>query len=427
MKKIVFAVLIILLSALTFPSIPKVSAATTEDLWVSYASPEEIPSEPISDSPSGDYLDTTNPYASFGSEGATAEVGVEEGNKPLYVLVFGDEEERSKSYHMGDEFWHWDLYALLQLERGDEALVANFGIDIRILGFLEWDSDDSLRSMYEMWKELEADTEQYLRKWYNGAFVDAIIGITAQATPDDNRTIAGLSPARQTLDEWRIFTLLKWQVYWKDDNLVQHEVSHLFYAPDHPEDWSAPCGAMATHTHFVGYTWEDGLWIVLDNVACAYTSHDWCLECYGTIDQNKIRYLGPCRLYIFRRSLLNPDWLEGRTAVEVDGKYIGNTPILYRVLAGGYVNIQVEYEVWTRSSIWRLQYYEVIHPTLGPYIEYVDYPNGWDIDVYVGSSSSITVHAWYDYAGKPPPGEEPPDGGGGGGGGGGNYPLSQFI
>ena len=61
MKKIVLAVLIILLLALTFPSIPKVSA-TTEDLWTTQALPEEIPREPTSDSPSGDYLDTTNPY-----------------------------------------------------------------------------------------------------------------------------------------------------------------------------------------------------------------------------------------------------------------------------------------------------------------------------------------------------------------------------
>lgn len=54
------------------------------------------------------------------------------------MLVFADEEEREKTRPAG-----WTGWAKAQLERGDEALVANFGIDIRILGFLEWDSDDS--------------------------------------------------------------------------------------------------------------------------------------------------------------------------------------------------------------------------------------------------------------------------------------------
>jgi hypothetical protein len=69
-------------------------------------------------------------------------------------------------------------------------------------------------------------TKQYLRTWYDGEdwsnYVDAIIGITAQETTDN---VAGLSPGDVYLDAGRIFTLLKWQAYWADDNLVQHEVA----------------------------------------------------------------------------------------------------------------------------------------------------------------------------------------------------------
>ena len=287
MKKIVLAVSIVLLLALAFPSIPKVSATTTEDLRTAYAPPASEPTN----STTKDYLNTTNPYSDSASiQGALDEVDDAEGANPLYVLVFGDEEEGS-IWRWITEPVGWQGWAKVQLERGDEALVANFGIDIRILGFLGWDSDDSKDTMEKLWYELQADTEQYLGQWYNGeawsGFVDAIIGITAQATPGDNRTIQGLSSRSSDLDQGRIFTLLKWKVYWADDNLVQHEVSHLFYALDH-RDY---CCAMATHTHFVGYTWEDGtLWIVFNDVPCAYTSYDWCGDCYRVIDQKKSRY-----------------------------------------------------------------------------------------------------------------------------------------
>ena len=295
-----------MLLALTFPNIPKVPAETTEDLWVSYALPEEIPSEPISDLPSGDYLNTTNPYADITDiPEAWDEANEAEGDQPLYVLVFADEEEREITRFPPSTVGEvtWSGWALAQLERGDEASVAKFGIDIRILDFLEWDSDDSIQKMYDpegwdLFDELQADTEQYLGEWYYGGawsnYVDAIVGITAQDTPADERPVAGRASPPTYLDQWKAFALLKWQVYWADDDLVQHEVtSHLFYAPDHPEYYDEPCCAMAGHTHFVVYTWEDYLWWIFNYVPCAYTSHDWCNDCFGVIHQKKSRYNQP--------------------------------------------------------------------------------------------------------------------------------------
>lgn len=236
-----------------------------------------------------DYLNTTNPYSNFATpKGALAEVDDQEGNKPLYVLVFGDEEVRAIVW--------WDEWTEMQLERGDESLVANFGIDIRILDFLEWDSNDSIQRMddpegFDLCDELLADNGHYLRTWYNGpwwsSYVDAIIGITKQSTPNDPEPLAGVAPSLSELDQGIIFVLLKWQCYWMDDNLVQHEVSHLYYAPDHPEPQPpAPCCAMAYHTHYQTFIWEDGLWWVFDNVACAMTTYSWCTSCYQTIQQN---------------------------------------------------------------------------------------------------------------------------------------------
>jgi len=69
MKKMLLAVLIFLLLALTFPnipSIPEVSATTTEDLpHVTPALPEDIPRQPMPENfTTEDYLNTSNPYAS---------------------------------------------------------------------------------------------------------------------------------------------------------------------------------------------------------------------------------------------------------------------------------------------------------------------------------------------------------------------------
>jgi hypothetical protein len=295
-KTPLLAVLIfLLLLTPTFISIPKVGATTTEDLWTTPALPEDISTEPMPENyTTEDYLNTTNPYSQVSPLG---EYNEEEGTNPLYVLFFADEEEREITRYdwVSGHWWLWYEWARKQLERGDESLVANFGIDIRILGFLEWDSDDGVTSMYDLWKELEADTQQYLRQWYDGEWwsnnVDAIIGITAQATPGDPKPIAGLAPNATLLDQGRIFVLLKWQVYWMDDNLVQHEVSHLYYAPDHPGPQPpAPCCAMAYHTHYQTWIWEDGLWWVFNDIPCAYTTYSWCTTCNQTIQQNSGTY-----------------------------------------------------------------------------------------------------------------------------------------
>lgn len=303
MKKTVLTVSILLFFALalpsipTFPVIPRVSATSTEDLRhvTTLSEPEPIP-----ENTTEDYLNTTNPYANYvGIQGVLDEVDDLEGNHPLYVLVFGDEEERETIRHIGPEGQYpvnWETWATLQMERGDESLVANFGIDIRILGFLEWDSDDSIEYMddpyeWDLCDELLADKGQDLRAWYHGewwsGYVDAIIGTTAQATPEDPY-IPGIAPSLNELDQGKIFVLLKWQVYWMDDNLVQHEVSHLYYADDH---YCPPHCSMASLTkHFQSLIFEDDIWWVMDYMPCAVTTYSWCASCQQTIQQNSGRY-----------------------------------------------------------------------------------------------------------------------------------------
>jgi hypothetical protein len=252
-------------------------------LWATSALPQNISTEPMPENfTSEDYLNTTYPYSQVNPLDYANE---SEGNHPLYVLVFADEEEREIIRSWGGQNWTWEEWATLQLERGDQPLAVNFGIDIRILGFLSWNSTDYIHDMDSLWLELEAETEQYLRTWYNGDwwsnYVDAVIGITAQEVDG-----IGRSPGEEYLDEGRIFTLIKWQVYWADDNIVTHEVSHLFYAPDH----DANCCFMAHHAHWQGFVIEGGWWWVGDNVECWATTSLWCTTCNQTIQQNSGRY-----------------------------------------------------------------------------------------------------------------------------------------
>lgn len=350
MKKTVLAVLILLLLALTFPSIPKVSSTITEDLRrVTPALPDDVPREPMPENfTTEDYLNTTNPYSNSASvQGVLDEVDDPEGSNPLYVLVFGDEEEREVTRYVGPEDQYpvnWETWAKLQLERGDEALVANFGIDIRILGFEEWDSNDSIEYMddlheWDLCDELLADKGHYLRTWYDGAwwsnYVDAIIGITAQSTPADDPPTDGVAPSLDELNQGIVFVLLKWQVYWKDDNLVQHEVSHLYYADDHPEPQPpAPCCAMAYHMHFQWYIWEDGLWWVFWGVPCGMTSYSWCTICHQTIQQDSGRY--PLRTLTISAS-------SGGATNPIPGTYIYGNGSSVTVTATAYTQYVFDY------------------------------------------------------------------------------------
>ncbi len=181
-------------------------------------------------------IDTSNVYSDLVDvQSALDEVDDAEGNFPIYVLVFADEDERT---WWEDRGLDWAEYAISIIEQADEALVANFGIDIRILATISfdnlWKTEDDLETMYDIWRDLESETYIFQGRHYRGTYwqnyVDAIIGITAHATNDN---IAGLAPSNVFLDQGRTYVLVKWQAWWLDDNVVQHEISHLFYTGDH--------------------------------------------------------------------------------------------------------------------------------------------------------------------------------------------------
>lgn len=320
MKKLMLAGLTFLLLALGFLNVPKVSATEDEERFSSLPGlPEDIPREPLpANFIAEDYLNTTNPSI---KGNPFDEYDEAEGNRPFYVLVFADEEERAITRDWFGQPLSYISWAIFQIERGDESLIANFGIDIRILGFPHWNSDNSKKTMEQLWYDLEAKTGHYLGQWHTGEvwsnYVDAIIGITAQATPGDST--AGLAPPITYRDQGRILTLLKWQVYWMDDNIVQHEASHLFYASDHYQH----CCVMAYHEHYHLIIWEDAFWWVNDNIPCCLTAYSWCSTCRNIISIYRSLYENYDYKLVIRHG--DPYWRKG-TFSPGPGVYLYNDP-----------------------------------------------------------------------------------------------------
>ncbi|MBS7632422.1 hypothetical protein KEJ15_02205 [Candidatus Bathyarchaeota archaeon] len=157
---------------LAFFGVPTASQPAGSDLRVAFPVPEGLSTEPLPAIPENfneSYLNTTNPYSDIIAPlSAIDEIDDMEAHHPLYVLVAGDEEERQNWRWLGKCHLEWRSWAQLQIERGDEALAANFGIDIRILGFVEWDNDDGKNTMSSLWYDLESKTSHYLRQTWSG-------------------------------------------------------------------------------------------------------------------------------------------------------------------------------------------------------------------------------------------------------------------
>lgn len=227
-------------------------------------------------------VDTTNPYIDY-NPNPLDERYLTEGPLRLNVLIFADEEEEPKirSFVSNGKRYtlDWEDYAVWQIERGDEALVAEFGIDIRVVGVLTWDSDDSKEWFDEVFYEFWYENEHYLRSEYGGHMIDVIIGITAQSTSDN---LAGLCHVAHPV------ILLKWQQYWMNDNLVQHEASHLFYADDH----SGGGCIMGDSKALLFWIYEEGVYYILwgTYVSITYRTHEYCSGCYNVIYNDRDRF-----------------------------------------------------------------------------------------------------------------------------------------
>lgn len=205
------------------------------------------------------------------------EINVTEGGFPLCVLVFGDEEVREDS--------NWKNYAPNQIERADETLVAEFGIDIRILGFQSWCSPDTITHSEDLWKHFNNTYGYYLGSTDYEHKIDCLIALTG-----NNMDTYGLAPGPLNWGEQNMIVLIRWFSYWADDNIMQHEISHLFTAWDHEYQhiYDVCCVMADDHTHYVSLLIEDGQIFWIDaSVYCVALTNSYCETCFLSVYHNR--------------------------------------------------------------------------------------------------------------------------------------------
>jgi len=208
-------------------------------------------------------VDTTNPYKNWYQGDPLNEWGIEEAYRGKKVLLALDEEALSR--------WGID-YAVRTVERADEALIYHFQIDLRIQNVINWESDDTIQWMnpdlyYDAWNKLAS-------KFQDG--YDIIIAVTGQGTTDEGCN--GLAPPNAVIGQ-NTLILVRFSYYFKDDNVVQHEVAHCFGCDDHPEELEIQC-AMAYNYDWVGFLIEDGqVYDMFQDIRKAVLVYDWCESC----------------------------------------------------------------------------------------------------------------------------------------------------
>lgn len=212
---------------------------------------------------------------------------------PLYyvnVWVVADEEFRSRTY---ETTWFqrvsWRDYVFRQVDRAFVQLRLTFGIFPRELVIGTWESDNSLNMGAQLIYDAVAKTGFKAHKtslMVDGKSItmDILIAWTGQTLTD---VVAITDPKLKVI-------LMTYNVYWADDNVLIHEISHIFGAHDHenrsdPHYWD-DC-IMSNRMVYVAFIIEDWwIWFVDREVCVAALSYNWCSECERNIINGMIYF-----------------------------------------------------------------------------------------------------------------------------------------
>jgi len=268
------ATMICLIGFTLTPQIPIVNATQTPDiLWMPLMDLSSVSIGPdngtFPDSPLGEY--DPPPYWEY---------------LPVNVWIVADEEFRSKEYDTTYlQKLSWSDYAKNVVERSDDRLYEIFGIDLCIVAVSTWESDNS-KYGDEILIDAISKTGFKAETRVNGNHINILIAFTGQYLG----YVAGTYVSKRAI-------IMTATAYWADDNVLRHEVSHLFGCLDH-EDSNDPCYFLDCIMSYrkvpVEYWMEDGwIWYVGCDVSLAAISNNWCSKCWSTIVWKKIYFLCP--------------------------------------------------------------------------------------------------------------------------------------
>lgn len=190
-------------------------------------------------------------------------VHASDGNWRVFVLVAYDEE------------WHTIANILYGYTAEELALVLIHSINDRFYIFdiyfspaeyTFWDSADDPESYNEMMDEVLAETN-----FNNQGYKWVLIAFTGQGIP-----------GAWGVCDWAYGAVLVEHAYLNGvgqatDNILQHELSHLYDAPDHDEA-DLDC-VMNNYDYWIGFPWYY-------KVPTALVTANWCDDCKTVINEN---------------------------------------------------------------------------------------------------------------------------------------------
>ena len=201
--------------------------------------------------------------------------------RKVNVLVAGDEEMTATKWNYFGQWVHWQTYTKRQIKRASSHFYEHFKIQLSPEKFTTWDSDDSCGGVCPATlEEVRTELGFYSGMIWQGVIIDILIAWTNQYSP----LWAGMAD----LDNSAI--IMQPQEDWIDDNLAQHEFTHLYDIPKNHFDFEHIC-VMNQEILFLIYTIEeDQIIYINDWTVIVYGTNDWCEECEQTIRNNRLRY-----------------------------------------------------------------------------------------------------------------------------------------
>jgi len=233
----------------------------------------------------------------------TGAVSIQANTKIVRVLLAGDEEMSSESWGLWGQTLTWDNYAKEQVAYASWELDNKFDVVLHVATVTTYQSDNS----YGISPALLDDAVRKLNfrtpMIFNGVWVDILVVFSDSRYADIE--LAGVAydngidphtgnPCAACMIKPQRDDSTNMNLGWTDMNLVQHEISHFYGAPDHIDEsyphYNDDC-IMSYRYVYVTTLFKYGYYITINDwIPLTYATNNYCSDCYETINSNRTKY-----------------------------------------------------------------------------------------------------------------------------------------
>jgi len=210
------------------------------------------------------------------------------------ILLALDEEFYIYYYWTPHGIMNGFLYAQLQIRRASSYFEATFDVELVVVKTVTWHKDETDAS--DALVEVIRETGFYSGMQIDGVIVEALIAYTVSELVEGGVSYSGAT------DDTQPVAIIRYLSYWSDENIIQHEVSHLMNAEDgwydplsgsgNYECYASDC-IMSYRLVYVETIEEDGVvWDLNTYLPSAFVYNDWCSKSYGEVNEGKASFLG---------------------------------------------------------------------------------------------------------------------------------------